>query len=114
MRGQQTWHDLARSLCITSHRVDVRNDWAISVYSCQDERSAVSRSRPQIRAVLLVNGKNRKRHISAERGRKEQKSITVFLNMSEEVTQPFMMDSEFILLSCIWPDSVIRVLQMAL
>lgn len=81
---------------------------AISVYSCQDERSAVSRSRPQIRAVLLVNGKNLKRHIRADCGRKVQKSITVFLNMSEEV------DSEFILLSCIWPDSVIRVLQTAL
>lgn len=35
----QTWHDLACLPCSASHRVEVKDDMAISVYSCHDERS---------------------------------------------------------------------------
>lgn len=75
----QTCHDPSCSLCIASHRREVRNDMAISVYSCQDERSGVSSSHPQIRTRLLENAKH-------------WKNICKCLMLCEEVSKVFMLD----------------------
>ena len=75
---QQTCHDPSCSLCIASHGREVRNDMGISVYSCQDERSGVSSSHPQIRTRLPEDVKL-------------WKNICKCLMMCEEVSELFIV-----------------------
>ena len=62
----QTRHDLACLQYTASHRVEVRNDMAISVYSCHDERSVVGYNHPQIRLLNVLLAEAQKRHIHVE------------------------------------------------
>lgn len=56
----QTQHDLPCSPWSASHRVEVKNDIAISVYSCHDERSLVSINHPQVSFLRNASGKCKK------------------------------------------------------
>ncbi len=99
----QTRYDLACSLCSASHRVEVKNDMAISVYSCHDERSVVSTNHPQIRLLCRLLVMQRTGSICVHGWRKlylwsEIVLITVSLNLpltlSEVITKLFMLDSD--------------------
>lgn len=50
----QTWHDLAYLLCNASHREEAKDDMAISVYSCHDERSLVNTNHQQITLLNML------------------------------------------------------------